>query len=126
MKDRLGAEFRGRISGVTRFGLFIRLLESGADGLVPIGSLGQEYFHHEEHAHALIGQETGLTFRLGAPVTVRLVEAAPITGGLRFELVAGGSPGEPVRGRRRTGRRTERTGRAKPKRGTSAKRPKRR
>jgi len=99
MQDRLGAEFEGRISGVTRFGLFVKLTETGADGLVPIASIGREFFHHDESAHALIGSETGLTFRLGTTVTVRLVEAAPVTGGLRFELLEGGAPGQrPARG----------------------------
>jgi len=123
MKDRLGAEFAGRISGVTRFGLFVRLIETGADGLVPIADLGNEYFHHDEHTHALIGQETGLTFRLGTAVTVRLIEAAPVTGGLRFELIEGGAPGEPVRGKR--GRR-EKTPRPKAPRARAKRKPARR
>jgi ribonuclease R len=106
MQDRLGAEFEGRISGVTRFGLFVKLSETGADGLVPIAGLGREFFHHDERAHALIGGETGLTFRLGGSVTVRLIEAAPVTGGLRFELLTGGVPGE--RGSTKRGRKTSR------------------
>ena len=99
MQDRIGATFAGRITGVTRFGLFVRLADTGADGLVPIGALGQEYFQHDEKAHALIGTQSGLTFRLGMNVTVELVEAAPVTGGLRFELLEGGEPGKPPRGR---------------------------
>ncbi len=94
MADRLGATFAARIVGVTRFGLFVRLADTGADGLVPIGGLGNEYFHHDERAHALVGAATGLTFRLGDLVTVRLVEATPVTGGLRFELMEGGRPGK--------------------------------
>jgi ribonuclease R len=95
MSDRIGAEFAGRISGVTRFGLFVRLSETGADGLVPVRSLGREFFQHDERAHALIGERSGLAFRLGAKVTVRLAEAAPLTGGLRFELTEGGEAGSP-------------------------------
>ncbi|NWH08561.1 MAG: ribonuclease R [Alphaproteobacteria bacterium] len=91
MQDRIGAEFEGRISGVTRFGLFVRLSETGADGLVPVRSLGGEYFHHDENLHALIGERSRLTYRLGETVRVKLAEAAPITGGLRFDLVEGGS-----------------------------------
>jgi ribonuclease R len=87
MQDRLGAEFEGRISGVTRFGLFVRLAGSGADGLVPISSLGTEYFRHDEAAHALVGERSRLGYRLGDVVTVRVMEAAPLTGGLRFELL---------------------------------------
>jgi ribonuclease R len=99
MSDRVGAEFAGKISGVTRFGLFIRLAETGADGLVPVRSLGREFFHHDERAHALVGESSGLTFRLGDKVRVRLEEATPLTGGLRFELIEGGKAGTPVRPR---------------------------
>jgi ribonuclease R len=108
MSDRIGAEFDGKISGVTRFGLFVRLAETGADGLVPVRSLGREFFHHDERAHALVGENSGLTYRLGDKVRVRLEEATPLTGGLRFELIEGGSAGAPMRPR---GRRSE------PKRG---------
>jgi len=103
LEARIGAEFRGRISGVTRFGLFIKLDETGADGLVPIANLGTEYFHHDEAAHALIGERSGLTYRLGEQVTVRLEEAVPVTGGLRFEMIEGGRPGKPA-GRGGSGR----------------------
>jgi ribonuclease R len=103
LEARIGAEFRGRISGVTRFGLFVRLEETGADGLVPIANLGTEFFHHDEAAHALIGERTGLTFRLGEQVTVRLEEAVPVTGGLRFEVIEGGREGKPA-GRHGSGR----------------------
>ena len=99
MSDRVGAEFAGKISGVTRFGLFVRLAETGADGLVPVRSLGREFFNHDERAHALVGEATGITYRLGDRVRVRLEEATPITGGLRFELVEGGKPGAPIRPR---------------------------
>ena len=87
MQERLGAEFEGRISGVTRFGLFVSLAGSGADGLVPISSLGNEYYFHDEAAHALVGERTKLGYRLGDVVRVRVMEAAPITGGLRFEMM---------------------------------------
>ena len=58
-RARQGADFAGRITGVTRFGLFVRLAETGADGLVPVSSLGDEYFIHDERAHALVGERTG-------------------------------------------------------------------
>lgn len=92
MSERLGAEFEGRVSGVTRFGLFIRLAGSGADGLVPISNLGSDYFTHDEAAHALIGQRSGKGFRLGDVVSVRVMEATPISGGLRFELLTEPKP----------------------------------
>jgi ribonuclease R len=87
MEDRVGAVFAGRITGVTRFGLFVRLKETGADGLVPIRTIGAEFFRHDERRHALVGERSGVSYSLGQAVTVRLREAAPLTGGLRFELV---------------------------------------
>ena len=116
LESRIGAEFPGRISGVTRFGLFIKLEETGADGLVPIANLGTEFFHHDEAAHALVGERSGLTFRLGEQVRVRLEEAVPVTGGLRFEMVEGGREGTPA-GRRGTGRPSSRNGKPTPHRG---------
>jgi ribonuclease R len=90
LADRVGAEFQGRISGVTRAGLFVKLNETGADGLVPARTLGNEYFRYDERAHALIGNRSGETHRLGDPVTVKLVEAVPVAGALRFELLSEG------------------------------------
>jgi len=90
MQERIGAQFEGRISGVSRFGLFVALSETGADGLIPISTLGQDYFRHDESKHALVGERTGLTLQLGDMVTVRLAEAVPLTGGLRFELMQDG------------------------------------
>ncbi|MBX3478907.1 MAG: ribonuclease R [Caulobacter sp.] len=88
LADRVGAEFEGRITGVTRFGLFIRLDETGADGLVPVSSLGEEYFVHDERSHALVGERTGKRWPLGMRVEVRLREATPVTGGLLFEMLS--------------------------------------
>ena len=88
LSDREGAEFEGRIPGVTRFGLFVRLEETGADGLVPVSSLGNEYFMHDDRAHALVGERTGARWPLGRRVQVRLKEATPITGGLLFEMLS--------------------------------------
>lgn len=89
LKDKIGMEFIGRISGVTRFGLFIKLNDTGADGLVPIRSLPSDYYVHDEANHALVGKRTGRVFRLGAPVMVRILEADPITASTVFELVNG-------------------------------------
>ncbi len=86
MEDRVGAIFDARITGVTRFGLFVRLAESGAEGLLPVRALGTEFFKHDEKAHALVGDRTRTAYKLGDIVAVRLAEAAPLTGGLRFDL----------------------------------------
>jgi ribonuclease R len=90
LADRIGATFQGRISGVTRAGLFVKLTDTGADGLVPIRTLGSEYFNYDETRHALVGTRSGAMHRLGDVVDVRLVEAAPVAGALRFELLSEG------------------------------------
>lgn len=100
LADRVGATFDGRISGVTRAGLFVKLTETGADGFVPARTIGDEYFHYDEKAHAMVGKHSGETFRLGDTVTVKLVEAAPVAGALRFELLSEGRKGRPSRGPR--------------------------
>jgi ribonuclease R len=86
MEDRVGATFTARVTGVTRFGLFVRIPDSGAEGLIPARSLGFEYFRHDERKHALVGERSGTTYKMGDNLTVRLMEAAPLTGGLRFEI----------------------------------------
>jgi ribonuclease R len=95
LEDHVGATFTGRITGVTRFGLFIRLDETGADGLVPVSSLGHEYFTHDDRAHALIGERTGQRYTLGRRVEVRLAEATPVTGGLVLEMLSDPEPRDP-------------------------------
>ena len=90
LADRVGATFTGHISGVTRAGLFVKLDDTGADGFVPARTLGADYFRYEEDARAMVGSRSGETHRLGDKVTVRLVEAAPIAGALRFELLSEG------------------------------------
>ncbi len=105
LADRVGSEFSGRISGVARFGCFVKLDETGADGLIPIRSLGREFFHHDPKTQTLMGADTGLLISIGQRVTVRLAEAVPVTGGLMLELLeinGQGMPGGPSakRGRR--------------------------
>ena len=90
LADRIGATFEGRISGVTRAGLFVKLDETGADGFVPARTIGREYFHYDEDRRAMVGRHSGETHRLGDPVTVKLIEAAPVAGALRFELLSEG------------------------------------
>ena len=103
LADKVGGTFAGRITGVTRFGAFVRLAETGADGLVPISRLGQERFEHDEREHALIGLETGGRFRLGMPVEVRIEEAQPVTGGLLLDILTPAEKGPKPKGRRRHG-----------------------
>lgn len=86
MESRIGDRFTGRINGVTRFGMFVTLDENGADGLVPIRTLPSDYYIHDEQQHALIGQRSKRIYRLGAKVTIRIVEADGLTGSSVFEL----------------------------------------
>ena len=87
LAGRVGAVFSGRVNGVTRAGLFVTLDETGADGLIPISTLPDDFYWHNEEARQLEGREHGRVYRLGQPVTVRLREADPIAGGLLFELM---------------------------------------
>ena len=97
LADRVGATFEGRVSGVHRAGLFVKLRETGADGFVPARTIGDEYFRHDEAGHAMVGARSGTNYRLGDRVTVKLVEAAPVAGALRFELLSEGRLGKPSR-----------------------------
>ena len=115
LSDRVGAEFDGRITGVTRFGLFVRLSEIGADGLAPVSSLGDEYFVHDDKAHCLIGERSGKRWRLGARVRVKLLEATPITGGLLFAVLSDPEPALPGAARPRLGIRPKQGQRGRPK-----------
>jgi ribonuclease R len=99
LSEHVGNTFGARISGVTRFGLFLRLDETGADGFVPIRQLGNEYFVHDEKAHALVGRESGGRYTLGQAVKAELMEATPLTGGLLFEMLTPPTPGtRPAKG----------------------------
>lgn len=93
LADRVDATFEGRIAGVSRSGLFVRLRETGADGFVPVSTLAQDFFVHVEGAHALVGNRTGETYQLGDAVSVRLVEVIPAAGAIRFEMLTPGKTG---------------------------------
>jgi ribonuclease R len=89
MADKVGSVFAARISGVTRFGVFVTVAENGASGLVPVSTLPDDFWMFDEVGQALTGRRTGLSFRLAQPVEVRLAEASPITGGLLFHIMQG-------------------------------------
>ncbi|MCB1397029.1 MAG: ribonuclease R [Rhodobacter sp.] len=114
MADRIGATFAGRIAGVARFGLFVKLDETGADGLVPIRSLGNEYFHHDADSQTLRGEKTGTVLGLGQRVTVKLAEAEAMTGGLLLELLD-------VEGEAMARAKGSKRGRGAPRKGAAAK-----
>ncbi|MCW8916280.1 MAG: ribonuclease R [Magnetovibrio sp.] len=95
LSDKIGKVLKGRINGVTRFGLFVTLDDTGADGLVPIRSLGDDYYNHDEQRHMLKGRETGYEYRLGDNVEVLIMESDPITGSTVFQITDGGKAGKP-------------------------------
>jgi ribonuclease R len=97
MAERAGATMTGRVTGVGRFGIFVRLDETGADGLLPASRLPGGPFRYMEHRHQLVGH--GIKFDLGEPVTVKIADVDPVTAGLSFHLVEGGttSPGRAPR-----------------------------
>ncbi|MGX9856828.1 ribonuclease R [Limimaricola variabilis] len=126
MSDRIGAELPGRISGIARFGVFVKLDETGADALVPIRSLGNEFFHFDAEDQTLMGSDSGRVIALGQRVTARLVEAAPISGGLIAELVEIDGATMPRGPSRRSGKPAKRKlGAAKKKAAAKAKKEKR-
>lgn len=98
LSEQIGAEFDGKISGVSKFGLFVELSESGADGLIPMRTLPDDYYIHDEELHALIGRKKKRVYRLGAPVTVRLKEADGFTGSCLLELVGASLNGAEIEG----------------------------
>ena len=109
LADRVGTEMSGRISGIARFGAFVKLDETGADGLVPVRSLGHEFFVYDPRSQSLMGEKSGTTIELGQKVLVRLTEAAPVTGGLILEMLELGDSALPrgsqqTRDRRRQAR----------------------
>jgi len=108
LSDQVGQLVECRITGVQPFGFFATVEDLGGDGLVLARDLGTEYFRYDEAARLLIGEETGETYKIGQRLTLRLAEANPVSGSLRFELPEGsyGGPGPARRDRQRpTGRR---------------------
>jgi ribonuclease R len=108
LSTKIGATFQGRISGVTRSGLFVKLTDTGADGFVPAATLGADFYRHDEVRQALVGDRTGEGYQLGDIVEVRLSEAEPVTGGMRFGMLSKGRAMRPVGDGKRWGRRGRR------------------
>jgi ribonuclease R len=89
LADKVGQILRCRITGVQPFGFFATVEDLGGDGLVPAAILGNEYFRYDEAARALVGEDSGETYRVGQHLELKLVEANPASGALRFELPEG-------------------------------------
>jgi ribonuclease R len=108
LADQVGQLVKCRISGVQPFGFFATVEDLGGDGLIFAKDLGREYFRFDEASKALVGDETGETYRIGQRLTLRLAEANPVSGSLRFELPEGNYGGNAPRRDRTT---TQRRGR---------------
>jgi ribonuclease R len=108
LSERVGDLVDCRITGVQPFGFFATVEGLGGDGLVPVSTLGSDYYRYEESSQSLVGDDSGERFSPGQRLKLRLVEANPVSGGLRFELAEGAyTPAKPRGGPRRDGRRGE-------------------
>jgi ribonuclease R len=100
LSARVGETFPTRITGVQSFGFFATIVGLGGDGLVPVSSLGREYFRYDEGARALIGENSGQRYAVGDFLDLRLAEANPLTGALKFEVLDGDGAAVEPRGAR--------------------------
>ncbi|RWO02093.1 MAG: ribonuclease R [Mesorhizobium sp.] len=92
LAERVDDRFDARISGVTKSGLFVQLPQYGADGFIPVSSLGGDYYIYDETARSLFGERTGKGYQLADRVEVRLIEVAPMAGAMRFEMLTDPKP----------------------------------
>jgi ribonuclease R len=95
LSTKIGELVDTRITGVQPFGFFATVEGLGGDGLVPVSTLGREYFRYDEASHALVGDETGTRYTSGLKLKLRLAEANPISGALRFEIEGSEGSGPP-------------------------------
>jgi ribonuclease R len=115
LSARIGEDFEGRVAGVTKAGLFVSLPTYGADGFIPISTLGNDYFIYDEVHQALSGEKTGLGYQIGDAVEVRLKQAIPLAGALQFEMLSEGKKlPAATRSFHKSGRRDRSSGRATP------------
>jgi ribonuclease R len=120
LADQVGQIVPCRITGVQPFGFFATVVEFGGDGIVPVSTIGDEYYRYDEKAQQLIGEETGTTYRLGQKLRLRIVESNPVTGGLRFALPTEEAQGDGQREREREGDRRRDRVRPQQRRGRPA------
>jgi ribonuclease R len=100
LSARVGEVFETRITGVQKFGFFATIIDLGGDGLVPVSTLGRERFSYDESARVLEGEQTGTRYAMGDRLRLKLAEANPLTGALKFELEEGGGAAVEPRGAR--------------------------
>jgi ribonuclease R len=100
LASRVGEVFQTRLTGVQKFGMFATIIGLGGDGLVPVSTLGDERFSYDERAQVLVGDETGTRYAIGDILSLRLAEANPLTGALKFEPEEGAGSRIEQRGKR--------------------------
>jgi ribonuclease R len=113
METQLGEEFDGLISGVRKFGLFVRLDHILVEGLIPIGTIGDDYYHVDEGRYVAWGRSTGRSFRLGDPVRVQVVRVDPVSKQVDFRLL--GQPPDQDEAPHRARRAAPEKGRRRPR-----------
>jgi ribonuclease R len=101
MQDKIGEEFPGIISAVTSFGFFVELADIFVEGLVHVSTLGQDFFHFDPVSHQLHGERTGIRYRLGDLINVKVVSVNLDSKKIDFALIEGGSAKRRTRKRRR-------------------------
>ena len=115
LSDRIGAEFTGRISGIAKFGLFVKLDTSGADGIIPLSKLGREYWRYDDRERTLRGEDSGRIISIGMACKVSLIEATAITGGISLEMLELEGKAMPKSSSRQTSHKGRRISRSKDK-----------
>jgi ribonuclease R len=111
LSERVGQVMDVRITGVTNFGFFATVEGIGGDGLMPVRDMGGEYFRFDEGARTLTGEHSGDVFAQGQTLELRLAEANPVSGALRFEMPEGKGAARPAEGGRKATREIKRRGR---------------
>ena len=111
LADQVGQIVLCRITGVQPFGFFATVVEFGGDGIVPVSTIGDEYYRYDEKAQQLVGDDSGTAYRLGQKLKLRIVESNPVTGGLRFAVPDEATSPEPAERRDRVRRPQQRRGR---------------
>jgi ribonuclease R len=89
LSEKVGEVIEARVTGVQNFGVFATVEGIGGDGLLSVRDLGTEYFRYDEAARKLVGEQSGDEFTIGQRLQLRLAEANPVSGALRFELPEG-------------------------------------
>ncbi|MDB2405047.1 S1 RNA-binding domain-containing protein, partial [Alphaproteobacteria bacterium] len=91
MQDKVGSRFNAKISGVNNFAMFIKLIETGAEGIIFLKNIRGDFYIHDDKNHCIIGRKTKSRYRMGDLITVQLEQVSPIKGGLEFSLIQNAS-----------------------------------